>query len=748
MTFSLNQSTRAILLFVDIALLVLFSWLAFGNWMPPLGEKGFWFYTALVILILGNRLVTPFYNKPVDAITYSVTAIIALFLINNWSQWVGGEKLFFTLTIGFAGFVLAASFLQIFIKDSSRQAQQLFSNNLRITVDVLGSPRIIFSLVIWFAIYTFHRSSASEMLWIGAAWAVTVAFSPVEELLLLGKRLRFQWRPGHLPVVMGEVVAFQNPSILLIRQLRGTDISFGTPLLINDAHSQAFVAIALDFVGRDEGRLRRAVEVSAAIPVVGIKERIVSLPDNVAAKIELGDIEYGDKRSRTIMSEIDSLVGLVASETSIERLYFEAIKEEELEEGRLVETFIGGKPVLYQIVNGLTKEELVHQKNTHGYARAQAQKIGVWNEEDKKFALVKWLPLLNSPVFIKKKESVLVDPDAVGHFPETTFPAYFKSIPELVTHNTAILGILGIGKSYLAFEIVERVLSQNIKVICLDLTDEYADELKEFCYDYSGDELYKKLIENTGPKGKTTVSRHVEEGGNKPAFASVLDDYIERFVHDKKGPNLLVFNPSQYEVWRQDSKPYSGEASMASLSPTEITQLFTEAALKACQKLGKVDKGQSRVCVVYEEAHSLIPEWNTVVYEGDKAAVNGTSRAILQGRKFGLGCILISQRTANVTKTILNQCNTIFAMRTFDDTGKEFLSNYIGRDYAAVLPSLQERHAVFFGKASKCENPILIRLNDRDKFLAVFRDKYKKPNASLVKPVDETESENPQKLDD
>ena len=62
----------------------------------------------------------------------------------------------------------------------------------------------------------------------------------------------------------------------------------------------------------------------------------------------------------------------------------------------------------------------------------------------------------------------------------------------------------------------------------------------------------------------------------------------------------------------------------------------------------------------------------------------------------GLGCLLITQRTANVTKTILNQCNTIFAMRTFDDTGKEFLSNYIGRDYAGVLPSLSERHAVLF----------------------------------------------------
>ena len=131
-----------------------------------------------------------------------------------------------------------------------------------------------------------------------------------------------------------------------------------------------------------------------------------------------------------------------------------------------------------------------------------------------------------------------------------------------------------------------------------------------------------------------------------------------------------------------------------------------------------------RVCLVYEEAHSLVPEWNSVAAEGDKAATSRSARAILQGRKYGLGCLLITQRTANVTKTILNQCNTIFAMRTFDDTGKEFLSNYIGRDYAGILPSLSARHAVVFGKASTCENPVLVRLNDRDGFLSVFRQEH------------------------
>lgn len=181
---------------------------------------------------------------------------------------------------------------------------------------------------------------------------------------------------------------------------------------------------------------------------------------------------------------------------------------------------------------------------------------------------------------------------------------------------------------------------------------------------------------------------------------------------------IRIYNPTAFEVWRQDSKPFNNTASMAQLTPTEITRIVTEVALELCST---TITDQARLCIVYEEAHSLIPEWNAVASEGDKAATNGTAKAILQGRKYGLGCLVVTQRTANVTKTILNQCNTVFALRVFDSTGMEFLRNYIGDDYAGVLSTLEDRHAVAFGRASSCSDPVLIRLNDRNKFLQLNR---------------------------
>jgi len=310
-----------------------------------------------------------------------------------------------------------------------------------------------------------------------------------------------------------------------------------------------------------------------------------------------------------------------------------------------------------------------------------------------------------------------VEKDAIGHFPGTNYPVCID--PHLlVTHNAAILGILGVGKSFLALELVERMLDTGIKVVCLDLTNQYATELSRFL-DVPAEQAALAELESIGPPGKTKVKKNVEEGGSVRAFSAKIKAQFEDFLKPDSNVKLRILNPAQFEVWRQDSKPYQDQASMATLTLTEITRIITEGLLEVLQEQGMTDR--ARCCIIYEEAHSLIPEWNAVATDGDRTATNGTAKAILQGRKFGLGCLVITQRTANVTKSILNQCNTVFGLRVFDATGMEFLKNYIGEDYAGVLSTLEDRHAVVFGRASSCRDPVLARLNDRADFLRVFR---------------------------
>jgi hypothetical protein len=198
-----------------------------------------------------------------------------------------------------------------------------------------------------------------------------------------------------------------------------------------------------------------------------------------------------------------------------------------------------------------------------------------------------------------------------------------------------------------------------------------------------------------GTAGKTACKMNQEDGGSKKAFAAEMLRRLQAFMADDER-KLLIFNPAYFEVWRQDSKMYNNQASMASLTPTEITQIISDSCIQVVQAMGITNT--ARICLVFEEAHSLIPEWSSVAADGDRAATNGTARAILQGRKYGLGCVIVTQRT-----------------------GKEFLSNYIGNQYASKLSSLKERQAVFYGRASSCENPVMIRLNNREDFIRTFR---------------------------
>ncbi|MBU0622653.1 MAG: DUF87 domain-containing protein [Gammaproteobacteria bacterium] len=653
---ALSQKTRFILLLIEAAILCLASWIAFGKLAPPDGEKGFWFYSALLGLILGARLDTPFYAKPADVVLYAAPAAIALALVSSSANWDSGIKVAFALAVTFCVIVGLLGAAAILLNDTKPPKLQQISKAVRVLSETLGAPRVIYTVVILFAIYAFHAQSPIETRTILIAWILTAVLSPLESSVKVGRRLMRIFRPYTIIDADGEVVAYQTPGLILIRQSASSRIKGSDIVAVHDPLGKTRLALALDHVGRDEGMLLRAIEIEGINVSADLEEQVFALNENAVVRLPSGDTAVG---SSDLVMEKDSIVGLVAPDTTVEKLYFEVVKDDGLEEGRLVEVKIGGRKVTYQLVNGLSKEEVVQQKNTHGFVRAQAQKIGEWDDAAKRFKLVKWLPKPNSPVMLKSTAVFQHSSSAIGHFPGTDYPVSIKNINDLVTHNTAILGILGVGKSMLAIELVERMMVAGIKVICIDLTDQYATALAPF-FDAVAEQGRLNNLRQIGQAGRTRVHQNVEQGGSRREFSEALAQDIATFLNAADHSRLKIYNPAQFDVWRQDSKPYNNTASMASLSPAEITHIISDATLQAASNMGMTPN--ARVCLVYEEAHSLVPEWNSAVADGDKAASNGSARAILQGRKYGLGCLLITQRTANVTKTILNQCNTIFGV--------------------------------------------------------------------------------------
>lgn len=712
-----TQLQRLLIFLLYIVSLFGVSYYLYKSPIPPTSEQGLWFYSCLASIVLGDLITSPYFTSPADAIANTIAAIIALLSVNPWTLKISDtSKFFWLLIVVFNVIILLAAIAQIVLKDSKSPFWRNVSRALYIFTSNVGSHKVVFSAIILFALYTFHSESAKETFTISIAWVALIAIHPLEAILGVLLRIRGVFVKSS-PDVIGEVAGHEFPNIILVKHLPEKSMAYGDPIVVQADNGQVTVGCVLDqlgFTGELWHRVLR-LPLECQPPQNQLKRLVANHPT--------GTYEYqiDSPKNKAIEDYMDRignrLIGVVAPDSDIMKIKIEIVRSDlDLSEGRLIEASIGSQTVLYQIMNGSTREEIVEQRNSRGYVRAEARKIGRWEGEH--FQSVKWVPEPNTPVFLVNVGGSAFDEASIGVIPDTNYHISVD-LDSLVTHNTAILGILGVGKSFLAFELIERLIAQEIKVICLDITNQYSIELLPYFNESAQNDEIKRL-NAIGKEGRTHFEKNIAEGGSINEFRKALKGSLSSFLNGKdQSDKLRIINPASFEVWRQASNYFNAQPAMVTLTPCEIAKIITELTLEILQANGMSE--DARCCLVFEEAHSLVPEWNSVVNEGDKAATNGTAKAILQGRKYGLGCLIITQRTANVTKSILNQCNTVFALRTFDATGVDFLKNFVGDDYAGILSGVEDRHAVVFGKASSCKTPVIVKLNDRDVFLKNFR---------------------------
>ena len=107
--------------------------------------------------------------------------------------------------------------------------------------------------------------------------------------------------------------------------------------------------------------------------------------------------------------------------------------------------------------------------------------------------------------------------------------------------------------------------------------------------------------------------------------------------------------------------------------------------------------GRSRpLLVVLEEAHNYL----TAGSEG-LAAVT-VRRIVKEGRKYGFGAMIVSQRPSEIDSTILSQCGTLFAMRLSNNSDRSFVTG-VASDHLeglfGMLPALRTGEAIIVGEA-------------------------------------------------
>jgi hypothetical protein len=113
--------------------------------------------------------------------------------------------------------------------------------------------------------------------------------------------------------------------------------------------------------------------------------------------------------------------------------------------------------------------------------------------------------------------------------------------------------------------------------------------------------------------------------------------------------------------------------------------------------------------VVLEEAHTFLPEWNVALRPQQEQVAHST-RMIMQARKFGITFMVVSQRTAVVSKSALSQCENYIILKTLDHTGLEYLESLVGPAMRDAIPALERFEAMCVGPAFNAEEPVIVTL--------------------------------------
>ncbi|NWG14931.1 MAG: ATP-binding protein [Acidobacteria bacterium] len=115
--------------------------------------------------------------------------------------------------------------------------------------------------------------------------------------------------------------------------------------------------------------------------------------------------------------------------------------------------------------------------------------------------------------------------------------------------------------------------------------------------------------------------------------------------------------------------------------------------------------------LLLEEAHNFAPARANTAAE--QRAIATTKQIAQEGRKFGVGLILISQRPSRLDETTLSQCNSYVIMRMVNPADQTYVRRVIetlGEDEARMLPDLDVGEAILSGQLINF--PVLVRIKE------------------------------------
>lgn len=693
----LTLTQRILCLAVYAVALYAVAAITLGSCKPTGGGEWVWWMSA-VALNLFNTLSAPFFVKPRDALANAVACALILFTLDlasvpslavelNVFRWTG---FFLAAVVGMLAIVAVALHGYPATDTSFKAKASRLSYGLAVP---LGNEAVMYTPPALVSIVGFYQSNIANVLWLCALWVLIVTIKPVHLLIQMWGVLWQGKSAATAPGLVGQVTRVDDPNIIRVAlnsRASWKPDRLHKARLAGDRH----VAVIPLFVQTQDDQLIGTGLCCDGMGRSGVGEgQVWTCADGES----VGDTI----KVLTGVHAPASLVGFVVESSTIAAVAFEVAQEHSLVEGSVVFVRDRDQTVYYQVLNAEIREELFTQ-NPRGTHIVLAGQLGI-RDDAGRFQKYGWLPPMNAPVFLPASVAApaptaapTADDFTLGRVAQTGMNVS-ASLTELADYHTAVLGVTGTGKTELVLDMIRAHVEAGRKVFCVDCTGEYEPRLADL--------TPKRLGFDTAALARLDELVNATEHGSYGG----ADD--KKRLHEWVVSNRAGVDTSVAEFMSTDT-PSVGIFDLPDIANTRASLRATEMYISSIFTWAKKNRKLRDVVVVLEEAHTVVPETN--LYRYDKAetdaVVGRMAQIALQGRKYGVGLLLVSQRTALVSKTLLSQCNTSICFAMYDKTGLDYLSSVFASEHVRAIPNLRFRQGIAFGKAIKSERPIIFEI--------------------------------------
>lgn len=210
-------------------------------------------------------------------------------------------------------------------------------------------------------------------------------------------------------------------------------------------------------------------------------------------------------------------------------------------------------------------------------------------------------------------------------------------------------------------------------------------------------------------------------------FVDTLNLRIRNLLEDDRLSSVIQpdsSSPTTLEDWLTDyigaDQADNGSIAVLDLSlvPSEITHIIVSVlgrmVFEALQRYRRMREHELPTTLVLEEAHTFVHRGlhSESAFPAGRECVQTFERIAREGRKFGLGLVLASQRPSEVSATVLSQCNTFLLHRLVNDQDQELVRKLVPDGLGILLrelPSLPTRRAMLLGWAAPAPTLVEIR---------------------------------------